>query len=162
MTDGMTNHVPLHDRLLARWEFGPFGLVPLANAVLIVGGMAALLTFATLTGIKPVIGARTLVVLWLVLAAGEIARFLWAAEHRYASPRWMRALAAVLGDELFARALADVIRQHLYGSDDVVTRTDMIDAVRRARAERRDTLQRAAAFHLVSDTGSTSDDARID
>lgn len=51
-------------------------LVSLANVALIVRGMSALLAFATLAGVKPVVAARTLAILWLVLAATEIARFL--------------------------------------------------------------------------------------
>ncbi len=140
--------VPLLDRLVARWEVSRLSTVPLViNNSCWLAAIMVLIIFATATGTK--VAARIIVLCWIVSLGLELGRAAWTARHRYVSSRWIRAACAAVGEEVMTRALAELIKRRQYEPEYVVTRSDLIGAVREQRAKDRDAARRAEGFLLV-------------
>lgn len=150
MIPGATDGVPLVDRLVALFELSwlsvlPFGLVILTLGPIWVGTLAMAVfggkTFAMLM--------LVVLAVWLVLIVLELGRGIWTLRHPYASPRWLGAVSATIGEDVSVHALARLIRQHDHDPAYVVTRQDMAYAVRAERVARRSAARRAEGFRLV-------------
>lgn len=144
MIPGVTERVPVADRLIARWEVSQLNVVPYAISVMVFLPMLIVtIGIAKAIGARPVVAGRGMLVLWVALLVTEMGRGLWTLRHRYASPRWLRAVHAAVGDDLAVHALAELMRQHRYEPDYVLLRSDMTSAVQQERARRKDVTQRA-------------------
>ena len=136
---GVTERVPVADRLIARWEVSQLNIVPYAISVMAFLPMLVVtIGIAKAIGIKPVVAGRGMLVIWVALLVTEMGRGIWTLRHRYASPRWLRAVHAAVGDDLAVHALAELMRQHRYESDYVLLISDMTSAVQQERASRND------------------------
>ena len=85
-----------------------------------------------------------------------MARGIWTLRHRYASPRWLRAVHAAIGDDLAVHALAELMRQHRYEPDYVLLRSDMTTAVQQERAKRKDAAHRAKGIRVMEEPDPAS------
>ena len=151
---GTADRVSFLDRLIARWEVSRLAFLPLTvSMVSLWAGLVGLAIVAKITGTKPVFAGRILCAMWLAAAALEIGRNVWTMRHRYASPRWLRGVSGAAGDEVVVHALASLIERNRHEPDYVVTRSDMVHAVRAERARLRDVARRAEGFRLVEDAG---------
>ncbi|WP_139198057.1 hypothetical protein [Sphingomonas gellani] len=104
MSLGATGRVPLLDRLVARWEISRLAVLPIVISFSSLWAcLIGLGVIGKISGTKPVLAGRILVVIWIVLAGLELGRGLWTMRHRYASPRWLRGVNAAVGDEVVAR-----------------------------------------------------------
>ena len=142
----------LLDRAIARFEVSRLAVVPFAATVLLFWPMMVVVKVAAVTtdiGLAPL--ARTMLAVWVALLGLELARRIWTARHRYASPRWLRGVRAAVGEEVVVHAIADLMRQHWHDPNHVVTREDMIRAVQVERSRRRDAAQRAEGFWLCEE-----------
>ncbi|MGW8142491.1 hypothetical protein [Sphingomonas zeae] len=83
-------------------------------------------------------------------------RGIWTLRHRYASPRWLRAVHAAVGDDLAVHALAELIRQHRYEQGYVLLRSDMTSAVQQERARRKDATRRAEGIRVMAEPDPAS------
>lgn len=83
-------------------------------------------------------------------------RGIWTLRHRYASPRWLRAVHAAVGDDLAVHALAELMRQHRYEPDYVLLRSDMTSAVQQERARRKDVVRRAEGIRVMEEPDPAS------
>ena len=154
-----TDAVPVLDRLLARMEVSRTYPFPVFSFVLLWVGMIGFAVIAKVTGAQPVLAGRIYAALWLLVVALELGRDMWAQRHRYASPRWLRAVDAAVGNDVAVHALADLIRRRQYDPDYVVTRSDLRSAVQAERARRRETARRAEGFRLVEEPVGVRADA---
>lgn len=105
MTAGAIIGPSLIDRVVARWEVTPFGSSPPSFSYLMMVPLPA-----TMWGLAWFGHSRTSAVLavallasWLVLAGLDGARGWWLSRHPYASPRWLRAVRAAVGDDIARR-----------------------------------------------------------
>lgn len=152
MTPGATDRVPVLDRLIARWEVSRLNIVPYAISVVSFWPMLiVMIGVAKAIGVKPLVLGRAMLVVWVALLVAEMGRGFWTLRHRYASPRWLRAVHAAVGDDVAVHALADLIRQHRYEPDYVVLRYDMASAVQQERARRKDAARRDEGVRLVEE-----------
>lgn len=142
-------HVPVLDRLIARMEVSRTYPFPVVSILSFWAGLIALAIVNKMTGAAPVTTGRLYVLAWLWVVGLELGRDVWAQRHRYASPRWLRAVEAAVGHDVTVHALAELIRQHEYERDYVVTRSDLRFAVQQERARRREIARRAEGFQLV-------------
>jgi hypothetical protein len=142
-------HLPMLDRLIARMEVSRTYPLPIVSILTFWSGLIALTTVGKLTGAAPVTAGRLYVLAWLVIVGLELGRDVWVQRHRYASPRWLRAVEAAVGHEVTVHALAELIRQHQHDPDYVVTRADLRFAVQQERVKRREAARRAEGFQLV-------------
>lgn len=141
--------VPMLDRLIARMEVSRTYPIPVVSILTFWPGLIALTTLGKLTGAAPVTAGRLYVLAWLVIVGLELGRDVWVQRHRYASPRWVRAVEAAVGHGVTVHALAELIRQHPHEPDYVVTRSDLRFAIQQERAKRREAARRAEGFQLV-------------
>lgn len=134
---------PFLDRLVARLELHPFwGIpfaistvlilclaVPLATAGVVLDHRATLLLGLAVGGVAGLIGVPEGVLTWRALLRPS------------ASPRWLRAVRGVVGDEVMAEALIAVGRLRRLAPDRPVRRADVIEQVRVARNRHRGRAQ---------------------
>ena len=152
MIPGVTERVPVADRLVARWEVSQLNVVPYAISVMVFLPMLIVsIGIAKAIGTRPVVVGRAMLVIWVALFVTEMARGIWTLRYRYASPRWLRAVHAVVGDDLAVHALAELMRQHRYEPDYVLLRSDMTSAVQQERARRKDTARRAKGIRMMEE-----------
>lgn len=157
MIPGVTERVPVGDRLIARWEVSQMNVVPYAiSVVAFLPMLIVTIGIAKAIGARPVVVGRGMLVLWVALFVTEMARGLWALRHRYASPRCLRAVHAAVGDDLAVRALAELMRQHRYEPDYVLLRSDMTSAVQQERARRKDAIRRAKGIRMMQEPDPAS------
>jgi hypothetical protein len=157
MTRGVTERVPVADRLIARWEVSQLNIVPYAISVMAFLPMLVVtIGIAKAIGIRPVVAGRGMLVIWVALLVTEMGRGIWTLRHRYASPRWLRAVRAAVGDDLALHALAELMRQHRYESDYVLLRSDMTSAVQQERASRNDAARRTEGVRVMEEACSAS------
>lgn len=150
MISGTNEDMSLPDRLVARWEVSRLACVPFSFSILFVWPFfATLWVFQTLTGIRSAELALAVLASWGVLAGLDVARSIWLLHHPYASPRWLRAVRAAVGEDVALGAFAHLIRCHDHEPDYVVKRSDMMIAVQVQRNERREAKRRAEGFRLV-------------
>ncbi|WP_242122064.1 hypothetical protein [Sphingomonas lacusdianchii] len=153
----MTERVPVADRLIARWEVSQLNVVPYAISVMIFLPMLIVtIGIAKAIGARPVVAGRGMLVLWVALLVTEMGRGIWTLRHRYASPRWLRAVHAAVGDDLAVHALAELMRQHRYEPDYVLLRSDMTSAVQQERARRKDAVRRAKGIRMMEEPDPAS------
>ena len=145
--------VKLFDQSVARWEVSRLSFAPLAaTALLFWPMMIAIKLVAVATGASTTPLARAMLGVWVAMLGLELARRIWTARHRYASPRWLRAVQHAVGQDVAVHSLADLMRQHRHDLDYVVTRSDMVRAVQEERFRCRDTARRAEGFRLVEES----------
>lgn len=157
MIPGVTKRVPIVDRLIARWEVSQLNVVPYAiSAISFLPMLIVTIGIAKAIGARPVVAGRGMLVLWVALLVTEMGRGLWTLRHRYASPRWLRAVHAAVGDDLAVHALAELMRQHRYEPDYVLLRSDMTSAVQQERARRKDVTQRAEGIRVMEEPDPVS------
>lgn len=157
MIRDVTDRVPVLDRLIARWEVSRLNIVPYAISVVSFWPMLiVMIGVAKAIGVKPLVLGRGMLVVWVVLLVTEMGRGFWTLRHRYASPRWLRAVHAAVGDDVAVYALADLIQQHRYEPDYVVLRYDMASAVQQERARRKDAARRDEGVRLVEEAEPVS------
>ena len=152
MIPGVTERVPVADRLVARWEVSQLNIVPYAISVMAFLPMLIVtIGIAKAIGARPVVAGRGVLVFWVALFVIEMGRGLWTLRHRYASPRWLRAVHAAIGDDLAVHTLAELMRQHRYEPDYVLLRSDMTSAVQQERARRKDVVRRAKGIRMMEE-----------
>lgn len=157
MIPGVTERVPVADRLIARWEVSQLNVVPYAISVMAFLPMLIVsIGIAKAIGARPVVAGRGMLVIWVALFVTEMARGIWTLRHRYASPRWLRAVHAAVGDDLAVHALAELMRQHRYEPDYVLMRSDMTSAVQHERARRKDAVRRAKGIRMMEEPDPAS------
>ncbi len=157
MIPRVTERVPVADRLIARWEVSQLNVVPYAISVMIFLPMLIVtIGIAKAIGARPVVAGRGMLVLWVALLVTEMGRGIWTLRHRYASPRWLRAVHAAVGDDLAVHALAELMRQHRYEPDYVLLRSDMTSAVQQERARRKDAVRRAKGIRMMEEPDPAS------
>ena len=157
MIPGVTERVPVADRLIARWEVSQLNVVPYAISVMVFLPMLIVtIGIAKAIGARPVVVGGAMLVIWVALFVTEMGRGLWTLRHRYASPRWLRAVHAAVGDDLAIHALAELMRQHRYEPDYVLLRGDMTTAVQQEYARRKDATQRAEGIRVMEEPDPAS------
>lgn len=157
MIPGVTERVPVSDRLIARWEVSQLNIVPYAISVMAFLPMLIVtIGIAKAIGTRPVVVGRGMLVIWVALFVTEMARGIWTLRHRYASPRWLRAVHAAVGDNLAVHALAELMRQHRYEQGYVLLRSDMTSAVQQERARRNDAARRAEGIRVMEEPDPAS------
>lgn len=157
MIPGVTERVPVADRLIARWEMSQLNIVPYAISVMAFLPMLIVtIGIAKAIGARPIVAGRGMLVLWVALFVTEMGRGLWTLRHRYASPRWLRAVHAAVGNDLAVHALAEVMRQHRYEPDYVLLRSDMTSAVQQERTRRKDVVRRAKGIRVMEEPDPAS------
>lgn len=161
MIPGVSDGVPVLDRLIARWEVSRLNIVPFVISVMSFWPMLIVtIAIAKAIGAKPIVLSRGMFVVWVALLVTEMGRGLWTLRHRYASPRWLRAVHAAIGDDVAVHALAELMRRHRYEPDYVVLRSDMTSAVEQERAKRKDAAQRDEGVRLVEELAPTLEPGR--
>lgn len=145
------NRVPVFDRLIARMEVSRTYPFPVFGFVLLWVGTIGFAVIARMTGTQPLLAGRIYGAAWLLVVGLELGRDMWAQRHRYASPRWLRAVGAAVGNDLTVHALADLVRRHQHDPGYVVTRPDLRSAVQTERARRREAVRRAEGFRLIEE-----------
>lgn len=151
------NCVSFLNRLIARWEVSRLAFLPVTFSIVSLwAGLIGLAIVAKINGAKPVFAGKILGTVWLAAAALEIGRGVWTMRHRYASPRWLRSVSEVVGNEVVVHALASLIERHRHEPDYVVTRSDMVHAVQAERARLRDVARRAEGIRLVEDAATAA------
>ncbi|RSV22913.1 hypothetical protein CA237_14680 [Sphingomonas sp. ABOLH] len=152
MIPGVTERVPVADRLIARWEVSQLNVVPYAiSAISFLPMLIVTIGIAKAIGTRPVVMGRGMLVIWVALFVTEMGRGIWTLRHRYASPRWLRAVHAAVGDDLAVHALAELMRQHRYEPDYVLLRSDMTSAVQQEYARRKDAARRAEGIRVMDE-----------
>lgn len=141
------------DWLIARMEVSRTYPMPVMSILSFWAGLIGLTVIHKVTGATPVVLARSCGVAWLLVVGLELGRDMWAQRHRYASPRWLRAVDAAVGNDVTVHALAALIRRHEHDPDYVVTRAYLRSAVQAERTLRRDAAHRAEGFRLVETVG---------
>ena len=154
--------VPVLDRLIARMEVSRTYPMPMVSMLSFWAGLIGLTVIHKVTGAAPVILARSCGVAWLLVVGLELGRDMWAQRHRYASPRWLRAVDAAVGNDVTVHALAALIKRHEHDPDYVVTRSDLRFEIQAERARRRDAARRAEGFRLVETSEGASEQASVD
>lgn len=157
MIPGVAERVPVADQLIARWEVSQLSIVPYAISVMAFLPMLIVtISIGKAIGARPVVVGRGMLVLWVALFVTKMGRGIWTLRHRYASPRWLRAVHAAVGDDLAAHALAELTRQHRYEPDYVLLRSDMTSAVQQERARRKDAIRRAEGIRVMEEPDPAS------
>lgn len=148
MTLGTTDTVPWFDRLLARWEVSRFAVVPFSISLFAAPVSWLILSLALFGGRRSAIVAVVLLVLWAVPVGLDQVRGWWLWRHPHASPRWLRAVRAAVGDAVFDDTLAHLTI--LYGDNPGyrVERAHLANAVQAAWNARRKGRQQAEGVRL--------------
>lgn len=134
-----TESPSLAGRLIARWDVSRFGMMPSFLSVICLP-----VYFATLAGlhamggpaVKPAVIA--IIGIQLALFAFDLGRGVWSFLHPCASARWLRAVRAAIGEDLFSRASQHLVVCHGGDADYVIKRADMVTAVRVEKRRDRD------------------------
>lgn len=146
MTPGATDTVPWFDRLLARREVGWFWAMPFP---LIAAPLAWLiLPLGLFGGRRSAIAALVLSAIWLVPTVPDLARSWWLGRHPHASPRWLRAVRAAVGEAVFDEALKHLTILHGDDHGYRIERAHMANAMQVAWNARRKARQRAEGVRL--------------
>lgn len=144
---GSDARAPFLDRLVARNDLAAEGM-PMWPALF---GIPAIL-FPQLIAIvdaKWFAALAVIISLTLLLWLGFWwARYVYGRAHPYASPRWLRAVRGVLGDQVMAGLLAGLGRDHAREPGHVLTRREVVDAAARQRRRARDAAERARGVRL--------------
>lgn len=148
-TPERASKVPMLDSLIARMEVSRTYPLPVVSILTFWPGLIALTIIAKMIGAASVTAGRLYVLAWLMVVGMELGRDIWVQRHRYASPRWLRAVEAAVGREVTVHALAELVRQRQHDPDYVVTRSDLRFAVQQERARRREAARRAEGFQLI-------------
>jgi hypothetical protein len=148
MTLGATDTVPWFDRLLARWEVSGFAVVPFSISLFAAPVSWLILSLALFGGRRSAIVAVVLLVIWAVPVGLDQARGWWLWRHPHASPRWLRAVRAAVGDVVFDEALAHLTILHGDDPGYRIERAHLANAVQVAWDARRKGRQRAEGVCL--------------
>lgn len=98
MTSGAIDAVPWFDRLLARWEVSRFAVVPFSISLFAAPLSWLILSLGLFGGRRSAMLVVVLLVIWAVPVGLDQARGWWLCRHPHASPRWLRAVRAAVGD----------------------------------------------------------------
>lgn len=148
MIRGVTDPVPWSDRMLARWEVTRFAVVPFSIPLFAAPISWLILLLALFGGGRSAIMAVLLLIIWAVPVGLDQARGWWLARHPHASPRWLRAVRAAVGDAVFDDALAHL--KILHGDDPGyrIERAHVANAVQVAWNARRKGRQQAKGVRI--------------
>lgn len=149
-TIGLADRVPVLDRLIARMEYSRTYPFPVFSFLLLWSGIIGFEAISRVTGTQHVLAARVYGAAWLLVVIFDLGRDLWVQRHRYASPRWLRAVEAAVGNDVAVHALADLVQRHQHDTDYVVTRADLRSAVQREKGRRRETARRAEGVMIAA------------
>ena len=148
MTLGATDEVPWFDRLLARWEVSRLAVVPFSISLFAAPISWLILSLALFGGRRSAIVAVLLLIVWAVPIGLDQARGCWLGRHPHASPRWLRAVRAAVGDAVFDEALAHLTILHGDDPGYRIERAHLANAVQVAWNARRSDRQRAEGVRL--------------
>lgn len=148
MTLGATDEVPWFDRLLARWEVSRLAVVPFSISLFAAPISWLILSLALFGGRRSAIVAVLLLIVWAVPVGLDQARGWWLGRHPHASPRWLRAVRAAVGDAVFDEALAHLTILHGDDPGYRIERAHLANAVQVAWNARRSDRQRAEGVRL--------------
>ena len=112
MIPGATDAVPWFDRLLARWEVSRFAVVPFSISLFAAPISWLILSLALFGGRRSAIVVVLLLIIWAVPVGLDQVRGWWLRRHPHASPRWLHAVRAAVGDAVFDEALAHLTILH--------------------------------------------------
>ena len=145
---GMTDAVPWSNRVLARWEVSRFAVVPFSISLFAAPISWLILLLALFGGRRSAIMAVLLMIIWAVPVGLDQVRGWWLARHPHASPRWLRAVRAAVGDVVFDDALEHL--KILHGDDPGyrIKRAHLANAVQVAWNARRKGRQQAEGVRL--------------
>lgn len=148
MIRGVTDPVPRSDQMLARWEVSRFAAVPHSISLLVAPISWVILLLAFFGGKRSAIMAVLLLIIWTVPVGLDQVRGWWLTRHPHASPRWLRAVRAAIGDAVFDDALEHL--KILHGDDPGyrIERAHMANAVQVAGNARRKGCQQAEGVRL--------------
>lgn len=148
MTPGAIDAVPWFDRLLARFEVSRLAVVPFSISLFAAPLSWLILSLALFGGRRAAILAMVLLAVWLVPVGLDQARGWWLGRHPHASPRWLRAVRAVVGEAVFDEALTHLTI--LYGDDPGyrIERAHLANAVQVAWNVRRKGRQQTEGVRL--------------
>ena len=148
MTPGATDVVPWFDRLLARGEVSRFAVVPFSISLFAAPVSWLILSLALFGGRRSAIVAVLLLIVWAVPVGLDQVRGWWLRRHPHASPRWLRAVRAAVGDAVFDEALAHLTILHGDDSGDRIERAHLANAVQVAWKAMRKDRQRSEGVRL--------------
>lgn len=148
MTLGATDEVPWFDRLLARWEVSRLAMVPFSISLFAAPISWLILSLALFGGRRSAIVAVLLLIVWAVPVGLDQARGWWLGRHPHASPRWLRAVRAAVGDAVFDEALAHLTILHGDDPGYRIERAHLANAVQVAWNARRKGRQQAEGVRL--------------
>lgn len=148
MTLGATDEVLWLDRLLARWEVSRLAVVPFSISLFAAPISWLILSLALFGGRRSAIVAVLLLIVWAVPVGLDQARGWWLGRHPHASPRWLRAVRAAVGDAVFDEALAHLTILHGDDPGYRIERAHLANAVQVAWNARRSDRQRAEGVRL--------------
>lgn len=148
MTPAATNAVPWFDWLLARFEVGRFAVVPFSISLFAAPISWPILSLSLFGGRRSTIVAVVLLVIWAVPVGLDQARGWWLGRHPHASPRWLRAVRAAIGDAVFDEALAHLTIVHGDNPGYRIERAHLANAVQVVWNTRRKGRQRAEGVRL--------------
>lgn len=148
---------PFPVRLLTRAELNQFWGEPSATVVVFGLWLAVLMVVGAPTHQHPLLKLFALIwcALGFLFAIGELWRSWRNLLQPYASPRWLHAVRAVVGDEMVEQVLAALAFSRRGDPDYVIRRSDVIEEVRTERHKRREAARRARGVRL-DDAGSLS------
>lgn len=148
MTPGATETVPWFDRLLARFEVSRFAVVPFSISVFASPLSGAILGLSLFGGRRTTIIAAVLAILWVVPIGLDLARGWWIGRHPHASPRWLHAVRAAIGDAVFDKALGQLTILHGDNPNYRIERAHLANAVQVVWNAMREDRQRAEGVRL--------------
>lgn len=148
MTPGAIDAVPWFDRLLARWEVSRLAVVPFSISLFAAPLSWLIMSLALFGGRRAAILAMFLLAVWLVPVGLDQARGWWLGCHPHASPRWLRAVRAAVGDAVFEEALAHLTILHGDDSGYRIERAHLANAVQVAWNARRKGRQQTEGVRL--------------
>lgn len=148
MTPGATDAVPWFDRLLARWEVSRLAVVPFSISLFAAPLGWLILSPALFGGRRAAILAMVLLAVWLVPVGLDEARGWWLGRHPHASPCWLRAVRAAVGEAVFDEALAHLTILHGDDPGYRIERAHLANAVQVAWNARRKGRQQTEGVRL--------------
>lgn len=148
MTPGATDGVPWFDRLLACFEVSRFAVVPFSISLFAAPVSWLILSLALFGGRRSAIVAVLLLIIWVVPVGLDLARGWWIGRHPHASPCWLRAVRAAVGDAVFDEALTHLTILHGDDPGYRIERAHLANAVQVAWNARRKDRQRAEGVRL--------------
>lgn len=148
MTPGAIDAVPWFDRLLARFEVSRLAVVPFSISLFAAPLAWLILSPALFGGRRAAILAMVLLAVWLVPVGLDQARGWWLGRHPHASPRWLRAVRAAVGEVVFEEALAHLTILHGDDPGYRIERAHLANAVQVAWNVRRKDRQQTEGVRL--------------